>query len=72
MSTEKEIREDAQADRFYSNIRFFICDVLKDDHGISERAYNSLCDLAESMNCDLLNTMLKKVDATDGRFYLPE
>lgn len=55
----------------------FITSTLNDDYGISERAFMDLHELVNSLdqNSDIakeLHNVLLKVDATDGRFYLPE
>lgn len=51
--------------------------MLSDDHGISEEAYKHLYKLVhsgmfEQNELEKLFEMLDKVEATDGRFYLPE
>lgn len=49
--------------------------MLTDEHGVSQETYDALCslryvyqdtDLGES-----LRGIMRKVDATDGRYYLP-
>lgn len=51
------------------NIVAFAKAVLNDDNGISEEAYSILWNMAK--NDSELSDLLEKVDATDGRFYLP-
>lgn len=48
--------------------------LLDDDHGISERAYNALVELGVDVGLTSgeWENLFDKVDATDGRFYLPE
>jgi hypothetical protein len=43
--------------------------ILDDDHGISQHAHNALLDLSTFTN---LSDILNKVEATDGRYYLPD
>lgn len=43
--------------------------LLTDEHGISEEAYEELYSLLESFNLDYI---AHYVDATDGRYYIPE
>ena len=55
----------------------FIQLVLEDDEGISEAAYAAFNNLAESEQVPgalraKLTAIRNKVDATDGRFYLPD
>ena len=47
----------------------FVTAVLNDENGISEEAFSALYELAED-NVEIRD-LLSKVDATDGRFYLP-
>lgn len=43
--------------------------LLRDDSGISEQSYMSLVDLLKyAGHIDIINA----IEATDGRFYLPE
>jgi len=46
--------------------------LLDDEQGVSEEAYNEMVYFAELMEYESLYEMLRHVDATDGRFYLPE
>lgn len=48
----------------------FVTAVLTDENGISEEAFAALYELAEDSS--EIRDLLRKVDATDGRFYLPE
>jgi hypothetical protein len=50
----------------------FIEKTLKDDQGISEEAYDALCEIADEINDQKLTNLLMQVDATDGRFYIGE
>lgn len=50
----------------------FIIAVLKDDNGISENAFMRLNELVNFLGERELYDIMNKVDATDGRFYLPE
>ena len=43
--------------------------ILDDDHGVSEEAYDILRKMSED-NAEL-SDLLRKVEATDGRYYLP-
>ena len=47
--------------------------LLDDDEGISQASFELLVDLM-AMGCraEKRNEILRRVDATDGRFYLPE
>lgn len=48
--------------------------MLNDDHGVSEQTYQYLRDLVDSADDDIrerLSGIMRKVDATEGRFYLP-
>jgi len=46
--------------------------LLDDENGVSEEAYIEIHDFANLMDYSPLFEMLHHVDATDGRFYLPE
>ncbi len=53
----------------------FVQHVLDDDNGISGDAYESLVDLVNQMEPESNETieivcMIRRVNATDGRFYL--
>jgi hypothetical protein len=59
------------------NIRsllWFVESALRDENGISEVAYSDMRGMFRSMeNGEVLwERITKRVDATDGRFYLPE
>lgn len=45
--------------------------ILDDENGISERAYSALLKYAETVSGQCANELRRRVDATDGRFYLP-
>jgi hypothetical protein len=44
--------------------------VLDDGHGVSEQTYELLCTLLKLSEDG--QRLLKRVDATDGRYYLPK
>lgn len=53
--------------------------LLSDENGISEESYNLMYDYVDMLGNEFqseearkLRKMLSVVDATDGRFYLPE
>lgn len=53
-----------------------VMSMLDDDHGVSEETYNHLCELREALSPNSstrsdLDAIMRQVDATDGRFYLP-
>ena len=54
----------------YADFVEFATLLLNDENGISEDAFKSL--LAERYEIRTLLFLLHHVDATDGRFYLPE
>lgn len=45
--------------------------ILDDDNGVSERAYTALLQFAETVSSRCADELRSRVDATDGRFYLP-
>lgn len=48
--------------------------MLNDDHGVSEQTYMSLLEMFNTVDADTqaeLMAIFRRVDATDGRFYLP-
>lgn len=49
--------------------------MLNDDHGVSEQTYQYLRELHDNVSDaavqNRLSGIMRKVDATDGRFYLP-
>jgi len=54
----------------------FLEAILKDDYGISEDAYNKLYDLIAPDSCPSDNIVLRnritiRVEAVDGRFFIP-
>jgi hypothetical protein len=52
---------------------FFVGYTLHDEHGISETAYNALLDCLSVYGMLYERDFLQNhVQATDGRFYLPE
>ncbi len=59
------------------NIRgllWFLESTLRDENGISEVAYSDMRGMIRSINGGdvLWERIARRVDATDGRFYLPE
>lgn len=53
-----------------------VMSMLDDDHGVSEETYNHLRELREALSPNSstrsdLDAIMRQVDATDGRFYLP-
>lgn len=53
-----------------------VASMLDDDHGVSEETYNHLRELRDSLSPNSsartdLDTIMRRVDATDGRFYTP-
>jgi len=48
----------------------FVKSVLSDANGISEQSYNLLLDMISPS--PELSSLRGEVEATDGRFYLPE
>jgi hypothetical protein len=46
--------------------------LLNNDNGIGEDAYNSLVDLGNIIDPYFVKSVSRYVDATDGRFYLKE
>ena len=49
-----------------------IKEILSTSNGIPQKAYNQILELANVMEYEPLNEILRHVDATDGEFYLPE
>lgn len=45
--------------------------ILDTEDGIDSRAYAALVELAEQVSPDCACSLASRVDATDGRFYLP-
>lgn len=45
--------------------------ILDDENGIGERGYEALLDVARFVSGELADSLRDRVDATDGRFYLP-
>ena len=53
-----------------------VVSMLNDDHGVSEKTYKHLRELIHELNDNSairadLDAVMRQVDATDGRFYLP-
>ena len=47
--------------------------MLRDENGISEDTYDALCQMfVATGNMDLWHEISLRVEATDGRFYIPE
>lgn len=46
--------------------------ILDDDHGVNIKGYWMLLKLASNSKDQALKDMLKKVEANNDRFYLPE
>lgn len=60
-----------EAESFFN----FVENLLKDENGINEHAYESLiaCSaLLEEKEFDRWMEIYDRIEATDGRFYLPE
>jgi hypothetical protein len=52
-------------------IRDFVLAVLKDDHGISEQAWEELHEMLQSLGeLETLGEVTALVDACDGRFFI--
>jgi hypothetical protein len=45
--------------------------ILDDNDGIGEVAYRALLDFARRLHPEFANDLAARVDAADGRFYLP-
>lgn len=45
--------------------------ILNDDDGINERSYAALMEFASLVSAECAERLGARVDATDGRFYLP-
>jgi hypothetical protein len=51
----------------------FALSLLYDDFGISEAAYNNLCELGENLGfTEELERIGNAVKTADGRYYLPD
>lgn len=46
--------------------------LLTDDNGVSEKCFYALMSLCRKVNGELAISLNKAVDATDGRWYIPE
>ena len=46
--------------------------LLDDDEGVCAEGYDAMLKMADSLDYDPLTDMLHAIEATDGRFYLPE
>ena len=61
-----------------TELRDFLVNLLTDDDGISEKAFDHMCLVIDRMFPDgkngpgFISEILRNVEATDGRFYLPE
>lgn len=45
--------------------------ILDDENGVGEQAYRALVEYAETVSSQCAAELRRRVDATDGRFYLP-
>lgn len=45
--------------------------ILDDENGVNERSYEALIEFAGLVSTECAERLAGKVDATDGRFYLP-
>jgi hypothetical protein len=46
--------------------------LLTDDEGISDKSWSQLLAMSRKLDMELAEKLAKSVEATDGRWYLPE
>jgi hypothetical protein len=63
------LQQETRANAVFFN---FVKNVLDDDNGVSGNTYDALLSVAVALADPRLKQLLDKVEATDGRFYLPQ